>query len=60
MIKNIIANFIADERGQESVEFGIAGIVVAGGAVKGLSDTKETIQTKNTEMLTKLGTTNAE
>ena len=54
MIKNIIANFIADERGQESVEFGIAGIVVAGGAVKGLSDTKEVIQGKNTAMLDKL------
>ena len=60
MIKNIIANFIADERGQESIEFGIAGIVVAGGAVKGLSDTKEKIQEKNTEMLTKLGTASTE
>jgi hypothetical protein len=55
MIKNIIANFIADERGQESVEFGIAGIVVAGGAVKGLNDTKTTIQTKTADMLEELG-----
>jgi len=60
MIKNIIANFIADERGQESVEFGIAGIVVAGGAVKGLSDTKEQIQQKNAEMLAKLGEASVE
>jgi Flp pilus assembly pilin Flp len=60
MIKNIIANFIADERGQESVEFGIAGIVVAGGAVKGLSDTKEKIQEKNTLMLTKLSDASVE
>jgi len=54
MIKNIIANFIADERGQESVEFGIAGIVVAGGAVKGLNATKEAIQDKNDKMLDEL------
>ena len=60
MIKNIIANFIADERGQESVEFGIAGIVVAGGAVKGLSDTKDVIQTKNDAMLAKLSTATVE
>ena len=60
MIKNIIANFIADERGQESVEFGIAGIVVAGGAVKGLSDTKDVIQTKNAGMLSKLGEASTE
>lgn len=60
MIKNIIANFIADERGQESVEFGIAGIVVAGGAVKGLSDTKDAIQNKNIEMLDKLGDASVE
>lgn len=55
MIKNIIANFIADERGQESVEFGIAGIVVAGGAVKGLNATKTTIQDKTDAMLEELG-----
>ena len=54
MIKNIIANFIADERGQESVEFGIAGIVVAGGAVKGLNDTKNAIKDKNLDMLDEL------
>ena len=55
MIKNIIANFISDERGVESIEFGVGGIVVAGGAVKGLSDTKEIIQDKNQVMLDKLG-----
>jgi hypothetical protein len=56
MIKNIIANFISDERGVESMEFGVGGIIVAGGAVKGLTDTKEVIQGKNEDMLEKLNT----
>ena len=56
MIRNIIANFISDERGVESLEFGVGGIIVAGGAVKGLSDTKEIIQDKNQAMLDKIDT----
>ena len=56
MIKNIIANFISDERGVESMEFGVGGIIVAGGAVKGLTDTKEIIQEKNQAMIDKLDT----
>jgi len=55
-IKKIVANFISDERGVESMEFGVGGIIVAGGAVKGLSDTKEVIQGKNEDMLEKLNT----
>ena len=55
-IKKIVANFISDERGVESMEFGVGGIIVAGGAVKGLSDTKEVIQGKNEDMLEKLRT----
>ena len=54
-IKKIVANFISDERGVESMEFGVGGIIVAGGAVKGLTDTKEIIQEKNQTMLDKLG-----
>ena len=60
MIKNIIANFISDERGVESMEFGVGGIIVAGGAVKGLTDTKEVIQEKQTEMIAKLDTSGLE
>jgi Flp pilus assembly pilin Flp len=54
-IKKIVANFISDERGVESMEFGVGGIIVAGGAVKGLTDTKEIIKDKNEDMLAKLG-----
>jgi Flp pilus assembly pilin Flp len=55
-IKHIVASFISDERGVESMEFGVGGIIVAGGAVKGLTDTKEIIQSKNEDMLEKLNT----
>jgi hypothetical protein len=33
----------------------VGGIIVAGGAVKGLTDTKEIIKDKNQAMLDKLG-----
>jgi Flp pilus assembly pilin Flp len=59
-IKNIVANFISDERGVESIEFGVGGIIVAGGAVKGLTDTKEIIKDKNQAMLDKLGESTVE
>ena len=55
-IKKIVANFISDERGVESMEFGVGGIIVAGGAVKGLTDTKEIIKDKNQAMLDKIDT----
>jgi Flp pilus assembly pilin Flp len=59
-IKKIVANFISDERGVESMEFGVGGIIVAGGAVKGLTDTKEIIKDKNEAMLDKLGESTVE
>jgi Flp pilus assembly pilin Flp len=59
-IKKIVANFISDERGVESMEFGVGGIIVAGGAVKGLTDTKEIIKDKNQAMLDKLGESTVE
>lgn len=59
-IKKIVANFISDERGVESMEFGVGGIIVAGGAVKGLTDTKEIIQGKNEDMLDKLAESSIE
>ena len=59
-IKKIVANFISDERGVESMEFGVGGIIVAGGAVKGLTDTKEIIKEKNEAMLDKLGESTVE
>lgn len=53
-MKNWIMNFIADERGAESTELAITGVVVAGGAVAGFSDLKTKLGTKQDELLTKL------
>ena len=41
-----ITNFIKDERGAESVEFGISSLVIAGGAAAGLSSVKDNLQSK--------------
>lgn len=53
MIKSIM-NFISDERGAESVEFGVTSVVVAAGSVTGLSNIKGAVQTKQADMVTKL------
>ena len=46
-MKNWILNFIKDERGAESVEFGISSLVIAGGAAAGLNSVKENLQSKS-------------
>jgi Flp pilus assembly pilin Flp len=53
MIKSIM-NFISDERGAESVEFGVTSVVVAAGSVAGLTSIKGAVQSKQTDMVTKL------
>ena len=53
MIKSILS-FISDERGAESVEFGVTSVVVAAGAVAGLTNIKNAVQTKQSDMVTKL------
>ena len=53
-MKNWILNFINDERGAESIELGITGAVVAGGAVAGLSTVKDAVKQKQDDLVTKL------
>ena len=53
MIKSILS-FISDERGAESVEFGVTSVVVAAGAVNGLNNIKNAVQTKQDVMVGKL------
>ena len=53
-MKNWILNFINDERGAESIELGITGAVVAGGAVAGLSTVKDAVKAKQDDLVTKL------
>jgi Flp pilus assembly pilin Flp len=53
-MKNWIKLFIADERGAESTEVAITGIVVAGGSVAGFTELKDKIEQKGDELIGKL------
>ena len=48
-------NFIRDERGAESVEFGVSAVVIAGGAVAGMDDLQDAVKQKTADTVTKLG-----
>ena len=51
-MKNWILNFIADERGTAATEYGITAVVMAGGAASGLSLLRDSLQAKQTNMIT--------
>jgi Flp pilus assembly pilin Flp len=53
-MKNWIKMFIADERGAESTEVAITGIVIAGGSVAGFTQLKGRIAQKGDELIGKL------
>ena len=53
-MKNWMLNFLQDERGAESIELGVTGAFVAGGAVAGLSAVKGKVQEKQDELVDKL------
>ena len=55
---NWIMNFIRDERGAESVEFGVTAVVIAGGAVAGTDDLQDAVKQKQADTVTKLGEAN--
>ena len=50
-MKNWILNFIADERGTAATEYGITAVVMAGGAASGLSLLRDSLQAKQTNMI---------
>ena len=52
---NWIMNFIRDERGAESVEFGVTAVIIAGGAVAGTDDLQDAVKQKTADTVTKLG-----
>jgi Flp pilus assembly pilin Flp len=54
-MSNWIMNFLRDERGAESVEFGVTAVVIAGGAVSGLDDMQDAVKQKTEDTVTKLG-----
>ena len=53
-MKNWMLNFLQDERGAESIELGVTGAIVAGGAVAGLSTVKDKVQEKQEDLADKL------
>ena len=52
---NWIMNFIRDERGAESVEFGVTAVVIAGGAVAGTDDLQDAVKEKTADTVSRLG-----
>ncbi len=58
-MKHWIMNFIADERGAESTELGITGVVVAGGAVSGFNSLKQAVKGKQDDLINTLDDANA-
>jgi len=59
-MKNWILNFLNDERGAESVELGITGAIVAGGAVAGFNLVKGKVSEKQEQRVDKLDESTAE
>lgn len=59
-MKNWIKAFIADERGSEGIELGCTAVVVAGGAIAGFADLRDTLQAKQSLIEDSLGSTSVE
>ena len=59
-MKNWILNFIADERGTAAMEYGMAAVIMGGGAASGLSLLKDALQSKQTNMISILGEQDAD
>lgn len=53
-MKNWIMNFIADETGAETVEFGVGALTIAGGAAAGFTTLKNNLQDKGDELIEKI------
>lgn len=53
-MKNWIFGFLNDERGAETIELGVTGVVVAGGIAIGMANIKTKLAEKQTELVAKL------
>ena len=53
-MKNWIMNFIADESGAESIEFGVGALTIAGGTAATYTQLKENLQDKGDDLITKI------
>ena len=50
MLKNLVMNFVRDERGAESSEIGVSTVLYAGGSVAAGTALKDVIQTKQNQI----------
>ena len=56
MLKNLVMNFVRDERGAESAEVGVTNVLLAGGAISGGKDFRDAIKDKQDRIIVELGT----
>ena len=55
-MKNWLLNFLRDERGAESVEFGTTAIIVGAGAVAGTDGLQDVLKDKMDDTTARIGT----
>ncbi|MFM8816828.1 MAG: Flp family type IVb pilin [Phycisphaerales bacterium] len=55
MLKNLLMNFVRDERGAEGAECGVTNIILAGGAVAGTKDFSDVVKSKLDAVATEVG-----
>ena len=60
MLKNLVMNFVRDERGAESSEIGVSTVLYAGGSVAAGTALKDVIQTKQQQIKEALEATSVE
>ena len=60
MLKNLVMNFVRDERGAESSEIGVSTVLYAGGSVAAGTALKDVIQTKQQQIKEALEATSIE
>ena len=56
MLKTLVMNFVRDERGAESAEVGVTNVLLAGGAISGGKDFRDSIKAKQDQIIEELGT----
>ena len=56
MLKNLVVNFVRDERGAESAEVGVTNVLLAGGAISGGKSFRDSIKEKQDQIINELET----
>lgn len=53
-IKSLVGNFVRDERGAESAEVGVTNVLLAGGAISGGKQFRDSIKEKQSQIIDEL------